>query len=83
MTAALDIQISVEEGDWPEEEALLAFCAPVLEAAAAYLAAEEKQPLPKTPPELSLVLDVQIGWGGGGGRGDGHVRKGGGEGYVG
>ena len=53
---ALDIQISVEEGDWPEEEALLAFCAPVLEAAAAYLAAEEKQPLPKTPPELSLVF---------------------------
>ncbi|WDZ76972.1 rRNA maturation RNase YbeY [Ensifer adhaerens] len=53
---ALDIQISVEEGNWPEEEALLAFSAPVLEAAAAYLAAEEKQPLPKTPPELSLVF---------------------------
>ncbi|MCK3776089.1 rRNA maturation RNase YbeY [Ensifer sesbaniae] len=53
---ALDIQISVEEGNWPEEESLLAFCAPVLEAAAAYLAAEEKQPLPKTPPELSLVF---------------------------
>ncbi|NRQ13354.1 rRNA maturation RNase YbeY [Ensifer sesbaniae] len=53
---ALDIQISVEEGNWPEEESLLAFCAPVLEAAAAYLAAEEKQPLPITPPELSLVF---------------------------
>ncbi len=53
---ALDIQISVEEGNWPEEESLLAFCAPVLEAAAAYLAAEEEQPLPITPPELSLVF---------------------------
>ena len=53
---ALDIQISVEEGNWPEEESLLAFCAPVLEAAAAYLAAEEKQPLPLLPPELSLVF---------------------------
>ncbi len=53
---ALDIQISVEEGNWPEEEALLAFSTPVLEAAAAYLAAEEKQPLPKMPPELSLVF---------------------------
>lgn len=53
---ALDIQISVEEGDWPEEEALLAFCSTVLEAAAAFLVAEESQPLPKTPPELSLVF---------------------------
>ena len=53
---ALDIQISVEEGNWPDEEALLAFSSPVLEAAAAFLASEEKQPLPKVPPELSLVF---------------------------
>lgn len=53
---ALDIQISVEEGDWPDEEALLAFSSPVLEAAVAFLAKEEKQPLPKSPPELSLVF---------------------------
>ncbi|HEV7317122.1 MAG TPA: rRNA maturation RNase YbeY [Ensifer sp.] len=53
---ALDIQISVEEGDWPDEEALLAFSSPVLEAAAAFLVAKERQPLPKTPPELSLVF---------------------------
>ncbi len=53
---ALDIQISVEEGNWPDEEALLAFSSPVLEAAAALLASEEKQPLPKMPPELSLVF---------------------------
>ncbi|MFK0275730.1 rRNA maturation RNase YbeY [Ensifer sp. NPDC090286] len=53
---ALDIQISVEEGNWPDEEALLAFSSPVLEAAAAFLASEEKQPLPKMAPELSLVF---------------------------
>ncbi|WP_077962571.1 rRNA maturation RNase YbeY [Ensifer adhaerens] len=53
---ALDIQISVEEGNWPDEGALLAFSSPVLEAAAAFLATEEKQPLPKNPPELSLVF---------------------------
>ncbi len=53
---ALDIQISVEEGNWPDEAALLAFSSPVLEAAAAFLATEEKQPLPKNPPELSLVF---------------------------
>ncbi|MBK5564973.1 rRNA maturation RNase YbeY [Ensifer sp. SSB1] len=53
---ALDIQISVEEGDWPDEETLLAFSSPVLEAAAAFLAAEEGQPFPKMQPELSLVF---------------------------
>mgnify|MGYP002652323753 CR=1 FL=1 len=53
---ALDIQISVEEGNWPDEEALLAFASPVLETAAAFLASEEKQPLPKMAPELSLVF---------------------------
>lgn len=53
---ALDIQISVEEGNWPDEGALLAFASPVLEAAAAFLASEEKQPLPKVAPELSLVF---------------------------
>ena len=53
---ALDIQISVEEGNWPDEAVLLAFSSPVLEAAAAFLTTEEKQPLPKNPPELSLVF---------------------------
>ena len=53
---ALDIQISVEEGNWPDEETLLAFSSPVLEAAAAFLKAEERQPFPKMPPELSLVF---------------------------
>ncbi|MBZ7920213.1 rRNA maturation RNase YbeY [Ensifer adhaerens] len=53
---ALDIQISVEEGDWPDEETLFAFSSPVLEAAAAFLVAEEGQPFPKMQPELSLVF---------------------------
>ncbi|MEI2300757.1 rRNA maturation RNase YbeY [Ensifer sp. MJa1] len=53
---ALDIQISVEEGNWPDEEALFAFSSPVLEAAVAFLSKEEGQPLPTMPPELSLVF---------------------------
>ncbi|APG83209.1 rRNA maturation factor [Sinorhizobium americanum CCGM7] len=53
---ALDIQISVEEGDWPPEERLQALSTRILGAAAEFLAAEEKQPLPGEPPELSLVF---------------------------
>ncbi len=45
---ALDIQISVEEEDWPPEEMLRSFCERVLEAAADFLAREEKQPLART-----------------------------------
>lgn len=52
---ALDIQISVEAGDWPPEEELRSFCERVLEAAADFLAREEKQPLP-AEAELSLVF---------------------------
>ncbi|AWI55733.1 rRNA maturation RNase YbeY [Sinorhizobium fredii] len=53
---ALDIQISVEEGDWPSEDELRALSARILGAAADFLAAEEKQPFPDEPPELSLVF---------------------------
>lgn len=52
----LDIQISVEDEGWPQEPALAALSEKVLGAAADFLAAEEKQPFPKTPPELSLVF---------------------------
>ncbi|AYG65050.1 MULTISPECIES: rRNA maturation RNase YbeY [unclassified Rhizobium] len=54
--AELDIQISVEEGDWPSEEQLQVLAERVLGAAAAYLKTHEKQPFPKTAPELSLVF---------------------------
>ncbi|MGY5807068.1 rRNA maturation RNase YbeY [Rhizobium sp. LEGMi198b] len=54
--ADLDIQISVEEGGWPSEEALQALAERVLGAAAAYLEKYEKQPFPKMAPELSLVF---------------------------
>lgn len=54
--ADLDIQISVEEGDWPSEETLQALAERVLGAAAIHLKTQEKQPFPKTAPELSLVF---------------------------
>jgi len=54
--AELDIQISVEEGDWPFEEELQFLAERVLETAAAYLRKTEKQPFPKIAPELSLVF---------------------------
>lgn len=54
--AELDIQISVEEGDWPSEDVLQALAERVLGVAAAYLKKNEKQPFPKTAPELSLVF---------------------------
>ncbi|MDL2404634.1 rRNA maturation RNase YbeY [Rhizobium calliandrae] len=54
--AELDIEISVEEGDWPSEEELQALAERVLGAAAIYLERNEKQPFPKMAPELSLVF---------------------------
>lgn len=54
--AELDIQISVEEGGWPSEEILQALAERVLGRAANFLAEEQKQPFPKSPPELSLVF---------------------------
>lgn len=53
---ALDIQISVEEGDWPSEGDLQSLTERVLLSAADFLAVNEKQPFPKMPPELSLVF---------------------------
>ncbi|MCD2174502.1 rRNA maturation RNase YbeY [Rhizobium sp. C4] len=56
MTDTLDIQISIEEGDWPEEASLLALCEPVLAAAETWLKTKESQPFPKHPVELSLLF---------------------------
>ncbi len=53
---ALDIQISVEQGNWPSEDELQPFSTRILGAAADVLAVEEKQPFPGDPPELSLVF---------------------------
>jgi probable rRNA maturation factor len=52
----LDLQISVEDDRWPDEEQLTTLCARVLGAAAQVLAADEKQPFPKQPCEVSLVF---------------------------
>ncbi|MGF9565460.1 rRNA maturation RNase YbeY [Neorhizobium sp. JUb45] len=52
----LDIQISVEEGGWPDEETLFALSEKVLNAAATFLAETEKQPFPPLPVEISLVF---------------------------
>lgn len=54
--AELDIQISVEEGDWPSEEVLQSLAERVLGEAAKYLKKHEKQPFPKMATELSLVF---------------------------
>ena len=54
--AELDIQISVEEGDWPSEEVLQSLAERVLGEAANYLRKYEKQRFPKMAPELSLVF---------------------------
>jgi probable rRNA maturation factor len=58
----LDIQIAVEADGWPEEEKLETVSGHVLEAASAFLKAEEKQPFPAVPPEVSLVFsdDAQV-----------------------
>lgn len=52
----LDIQLGVEAGNWPEEEALEAFAARVLDHAARHLAEKEGQPFPAEPTEISLVF---------------------------
>jgi probable rRNA maturation factor len=54
--AELDIQIGIEEGDWPSQEALQALVERVLGEAAAYLCTEVGQPFPKLATELSLVF---------------------------
>ncbi len=58
----LDIQIAVEADGWPEEAELETVSSHVLEAAATFLQAEEKQPFPAMPPEVSLVFsdDAQV-----------------------
>jgi probable rRNA maturation factor len=52
----LDIQISVEEGDWPSEETLQTLAERVLGTAATYLHKVAGQPFPEVAPELSLVF---------------------------
>jgi probable rRNA maturation factor len=52
----LDIQISVEEGDWPSEDVLQALAERVLGKAADFLQKEVAQPFPPTEPEVSLVF---------------------------
>lgn len=52
----LDIQISVEDDAWPEEETLQALAERVIGAAAEHLSATEQQPFPQQPVELSLVF---------------------------
>ncbi|WP_377297557.1 rRNA maturation RNase YbeY [Rhizobium sp. SGZ-381] len=52
----LDIQISVEDERWPDEETLATMAERVIHAAADYLAREEKQPFQPHPAELSLVF---------------------------
>ena len=52
----LDIQISVEEGDWPSEDTLQAMAERVLGEAADFLVTELSQPFPAMQPELSLVF---------------------------
>lgn len=52
----LDIQISVEDDGWPDEDALEAMADRILGLAATFLAQKEQQPFPAEPPELSLVF---------------------------
>ncbi|WP_137129864.1 rRNA maturation RNase YbeY [Rhizobium sp. FY34] len=52
----LDIQISVEDERWPDEETLAAMAERVVGAAAAFIAREENQPFPPHAAELSLVF---------------------------
>ncbi|MCV3768321.1 rRNA maturation RNase YbeY [Rhizobium sp. TRM95796] len=56
MSDRLDIQLSLEEGDWQTEEVLAAFARRVLEHAATHLAEKERQPFSKQPVEVSLVF---------------------------
>jgi probable rRNA maturation factor len=52
----LDIQLAIEAGEWPADNALLAFVEPVLERSAHFLAAQADQPFPDQPVEISLVF---------------------------
>lgn len=52
----LDIQISVEDEGWQEEDTLLMLADRVLSAAAKDLSSSESQPFPPKPVELSLVF---------------------------
>jgi len=52
----LDIQSAIEAGNWPDETALEALAARVLEHAAAHIAGKEGQPFPDAPVEISLVF---------------------------
>lgn len=52
----LDLQIIIENEQWPDEAVLETLADKVLTAAAAYLHASEKQPFPDHPIELSLVF---------------------------
>lgn len=54
--STIDIQVSVEAGDWPAEEALHEAATRVLDAANSYLSTELHQPFPALPPELSLLF---------------------------
>jgi probable rRNA maturation factor len=52
----LDLQISIEDGGWPDEAVLFPISERVLGVAADFLARELGQPFPETAPELSLVF---------------------------
>jgi probable rRNA maturation factor len=55
-TTRLDIQLSVESGGWPDEDALIGFAARVLEHTAGFLISNTSQPFPAEPVEISLVF---------------------------
>lgn len=52
----LDIQMGIEDGDWPSEVELEALANRVLAAASRHLALDERQPFPAQPVELSLLF---------------------------
>ncbi len=52
----LDIQVSVEDDGWGDEESLHELGSRILDASANFLAREEGQPFPDEPPEVSLVF---------------------------
>lgn len=52
----LDIQISVEDEGWPDEDTLSEMAERVVGAAAEFITREEGQPFPSHPVELSLVF---------------------------
>lgn len=56
----VDLQITVEAGNWPDENALEEMLAPVVAAASRWLALEAAQPMPETPPELSLLFTDDV-----------------------